>query len=177
MTLKLVLRYRDVVDEFKTTFEHRLVLDKHGSVWWGWWKKDDEPDQASVLHLIRETAERERIAVGFYDQSVPQYYIGQISDCSFAEYPRPTPDPARTPEYYNRKRCAAWFKLSKLQEAVSEREFVRHFGPVPVGENTLFAIGYAGIEAASDELVSEIAIPEGAFLHLSDIHFGGSDRH
>ena len=39
----IILRFRDLVTKENDTIkQHQEIIQQHGSVWWGWWKKGTE---------------------------------------------------------------------------------------------------------------------------------------
>ncbi len=46
----ILLRFRDLVAD--TIAEHNYIIKKKGFVWWGWWKKEDEPDNTVAIKEI-----------------------------------------------------------------------------------------------------------------------------
>ena len=40
----ILLRFRDTAS-VDTIAEHEAIINRSGFTWWGWWKKDSEPDR------------------------------------------------------------------------------------------------------------------------------------
>jgi hypothetical protein len=120
MSGTIILRFRDLVTEVGGTIaEHQALLQSQGQVWWGWWMRQHEilPRQlfADLLDAIEQQGPIEAFVL---DTGTDSLYSCRISDIRVS----PTksgigsPDPDRSPEYYNRGRYPAWFLLTSLSE-------------------------------------------------------------
>ena len=167
MPNSLLLRFRDTLAN--TVFEHQLIEDHAGYSWWGWWKKNSEPDQDNVLGAVQSAVRKSPMDIGLFDRSTPQYWSSKLLDCHFGSGAIPSPEPLATPQYYSQAKCAAWFKLKGFARHELP-DFVRHFGPIPTGDDTLFV--KANSSSFPSAPVHTICIGGGRILHLSDIHFG-----
>jgi hypothetical protein len=79
----IVLRFRDFIEN--TVEAHVSFIEKEpGFVWWGWWKKEDEPAHREVLEELREKLKVGPITIGIFDRSTRRYYTACLRDCVFA---------------------------------------------------------------------------------------------
>jgi hypothetical protein len=80
MPTTMALRFRDLVAS--TVAEHQEVINKHGSVWWGWWSKLDERIPryvfAHFLDLIRLNGS---IEIFLVDSGSQQVYAAAGAAC------------------------------------------------------------------------------------------------
>src|SRR5262245_12610984 len=166
MSASLILRFSDF--GFDSIREHQGILLDSGYVYWGWWKKNG-------LDLDLETdllAISVPLLAGAFSRSRPDtFYIFRLAaiSCEPSGTPLPSPEPERTPEYYRSKSCAAWFRIDEMRP-VTEADFIKNFGPVPVGERTLFI--RTDLKAEDIGQVPSVETDANVVLHLSDIHFG-----
>ncbi len=120
MSRKIILRFRDLVTEAGGTIaEHQAMLQSQGEVWWGWWMRQHEAAPRQLFGELLEDIEQN----GPIDSFLFNTGTGHIYSCGIAGIRvAPTkagigsPDPERSPEYYNRGRYPAWFLLSSLAE-------------------------------------------------------------
>jgi 3',5'-cyclic AMP phosphodiesterase CpdA len=172
LVLSLLLRFRDY--DAPTFSRHMAVIKRRGYVWWGWWKRVDEPFQGDAL---AEAIQRCPMDIGIYSRVDGQYYSARCEGIRFAQSQTPqlSPEPIATPAYYRKKAFPAWFKLASLTR-LTEEQFAKKFVGVPSGTNTLHLVektqGKSFLrEDPHLEAMTESA-PAEAILHLSDVHFG-----
>lgn len=179
----IVMRFRnykspDSEELTDTVGEHLKIINSSDAkkVWWGWWKKDQEPSKANTLEAIKK---RCPISVGLVNRLEKKFYSArcvQVKYTASASRPRmKSPDAARTPEYYRDSAHPAWFEFSAIDE-VSEEAFVHDFGGIPKGDPTLFVVDKRANQFSlrdKDISVPKIIETQGdSILHLSDLHFG-----
>ena len=152
--------------------EHAAVLSVKKRVWWGWWKKRHEDFAAEVLRREHEAIESGRqMRLGFVDRASSRCFIAICLDVHFVPDGSPllAPEPECTPAYYRDQPCPAWFLLSGITQ-VKVADWIAEFGPIPVGDDTLFPRHQSGVIRRPRRTdVDGIGI-----LHLSDLHFGSS---
>ncbi len=170
----IILRFRD--SRADTITEHRQIITKMGYVWWGWWKKDDEPHRTQELEELRQRAKSSRTEIGLFDMSKEdRFFIAGLEGCVYStKNAIPSPEPGATPEYYRPDSVAAWFKLTGI-EHIEKKEFVRKFSGVPAGTGTLFPVWIVDVTktvALSGIVADSIRLKESTILHISDLHFG-----
>jgi 3',5'-cyclic AMP phosphodiesterase CpdA len=175
----ILLRFRDL--DTNSILEHHFFITRLGYVWWGWWKKLDEPDRVSELNYLQYLLLKGPIEIGLFDASAEgKFFSARLVQCVFNPgVPMLSPEAVATPVYYNTKAVAAWFKLTSLHPiAKGEESFERLFSASPTGENTLFPVlfrpstGPSKLIGKSDFAESPIQVAGDMILHLSDIHFG-----
>jgi hypothetical protein len=146
------------------------------NVWWGWWRKANEPMHIDELGQLRDKSRKEPLEIGLYDRSSARFFSAQMRDCVFDDRGSfiSTPDAVLTPAYYRNEKLPAWFKLSKI-DSVQEEEFVKKFLRVPVGEYTFFGVSADETRAPLEtrKIAGDIVPALGdAVVHVSDLHFG-----
>lgn len=164
----IILRFRDA-NRDGTIEKHRGIIDEAGYVWWGWWKRESEPERHHELQHVREMARRQILQIGLFDNSIAQFYLARATDCVSAGEPIFSPEPRKTPSYYSNEKLSAWFKLAAI-DPISEARFVESFGELPTDEHTLFPISRDGVLARAAPVSTRLNTS--TVLHLSDIHFG-----
>ena len=118
MNLKTaILRFRDLVTSENGTIEHhRAIINKHGYVWWAWWKKGGEkiPNDFSLLST---RAKEDSICVFLVDSGQNILYR---AICNGIEVRTSTkmssPEKDKTPTYYCDQSYYAWFKFTEIEQ-------------------------------------------------------------
>ena len=64
----VVLRFRDHSAQYDTIREHQTLIQVFRYVWWGWWRKDSEPDHRNDLEELDGAARRDPIEIGLFDR-------------------------------------------------------------------------------------------------------------
>ncbi|HKP38456.1 MAG TPA: metallophosphoesterase [Pyrinomonadaceae bacterium] len=174
MLTTVVLRYRDLLAD--TIAQHAKLLREAAEVWWGWWRKPNEPQRLVELAQLKTKTGRQPVEVGIFDRSKAKFAFGTVADCIFSESGAliKSPDELKTPEYYRDKSFPAWFKLTKLEE-VDLNRFLEKFSAVPIEDYTFFpVVGKKIAPSSGDRLHSSelINLKGNTIVHLSDLHFG-----
>jgi hypothetical protein len=168
----LILRFVDLDDP--TIDLHQAVLNRHGEVWWGWWKKLHEEPRLDVIEAV---AAHVPVTIGLVNRRSQRFYRAvcdrvQVATDSAAIR---SPEPGLTPDYYNDREFPAWFHFQEIKEIGLEEwnELFDGFGE-PTGDDTLYPIDDAPSphEPSSEIPVYEFGTPGEAILHLSDVHYG-----
>jgi hypothetical protein len=77
----VVLRFRDF-DE-PTIERHQALIHQFTYVWWGWWKKENEPARRVELehlrHLSRNAPASTPLNVGLFNRSNDSYYSAALA--------------------------------------------------------------------------------------------------
>ena len=173
----IVLRFRDFGAD--SIAEHLQIIRERGSVWWGWWRKDEvEPDRLDVLEEFRAlVASRGMVSVWLYDRPGNRFFQAPVVDCVLASKPGErieTPDKALTPTYYSQVPNPAWFRLADIKP-VSPETFVKLVGGAPIGDATLYTIRQEGIGRTLEpgpRVEGPVPVRGNTIVHISDIHFG-----
>ncbi len=174
MSWTILLRFRDLVEP--TIPQHERVIRDAGAVWWGWWRKPNEPRRLEELGRVRALATKSGLTVGLFDRSTMSFFRANAVDCVYSESGEfiSSPDTLTTPEYYHTAKVPAWIRLNAI-DSVSMDAFVREFGGIPVQEDTLVPIELPSGERGPERrnVVEESGRLRGSVvLHLSDLHFG-----
>jgi len=171
MLKSVVLRFRDYgVD---TISEHISLQNKKGYVWWGWWKKEDEPNQLENLLILKNLMKDEKqIEIGLFDNSTNKFLVVLLKDCVFLSNCKQlcSPEKEYTPEYYRNVKVQAWFKISEFK-TVLEKEFEEKFSSIPGGDKTFFPVFSDKVLDIKDK-IETISNTIPCILHLSDLHLG-----
>jgi hypothetical protein len=116
----MVLRFRDLVTDLGGTIaEHRSILRSYRSVWWGWMMRQQEHVPRPFLcELKRAVAAGGTVTVLLYDTGQNQLYRCALLRLAVAPpgIRIASPEPEKTPEYYNRGRYPAWFCFTTIDE-------------------------------------------------------------
>jgi len=167
----ILLRYRDT-SERNTVEEHQKLIKESGHVWWGWWKKDSEPDRTNLIRKI--AAKADDYSFYIFDRSTSKFFkthvvqlqegMGELID---------TPEKDHTPAYYRDDKLPLWLKLTELSEIV-QQEFLEIFKVIPNQDNTFFTRSEVVADAVPKPAGGgkRIQLKSDYILHLSDVHFG-----
>ena len=141
MTDTILIRSRDFSAD--TIREHSAFLEQGPRyVWWGWWKKEEEPDRCLILEEIREKLKLGELTVRLFDRSTRRYFTAQMTDCLFVRNAvMYTPDRDTTPAYYHNEKVAAWFRLTSIA-SLTQDQFATVFHTMPLGDETLFPVSF-----------------------------------
>jgi len=176
-TPSILLRFRDF--DADSIREHEALRAEVGYVWWGWWKKKDEPERGSALRETKVALEAGPLDIGLFDRSTDRFYSARVVDCAFVDgkTPLPSPEPENTPAYYRAKQVPAWFRIVEFHE-LTPSTFTKRFSLPPIGIRTFFVTTKEEIEELREEVAPRSEIPQlkgSTILHISDLHFG--DHH
>lgn len=164
--MTLVFRYSDF--QVDTFLEHKTILDRTGAVWWGWWKKKHEEFPERSLRNLQQMLSKGQVQIGLVNRAG----VFLIACCDRAamrsDAPITSPDGLQTPNYYRTDSFPLWLRLVHLKK-VSAEDWVSRFGPVPVGDDTIFDANPGELEVV-DEAQSDSR--GRGLLHISDLHFG-----
>jgi predicted MPP superfamily phosphohydrolase len=174
----IVLRFRDLIADGIT--EHRRLITEAGYVWWGWWKKNEEPDRSAELDQIKAQLANGSIEIGLFDRSGRgRFFKASLLECvHYGSRSIPSPEKRATPAYYRNDSVSAWLKLSRIDElAENDPSFKQLFSVIPVGEATLFPVWFdkpqktraAGV---GNTFPNSVSTDGDVILHISDVHFG-----
>lgn len=165
-----VFRFRDHRADIDTVAEHLKIIRRAQYTWWGWWRKQSEPDRARELEELQDRARRQPISIGLFDRSTDRYFSAQAGDFVRDPEHKGAPEPARVPSYYpTGAKVEAWIKVLGI-EPIFKNIFTELFGNVPIGEHTFFLSG-----GENDGLPSRreyTRLSSNYVVHVSDLHFG-----
>lgn len=160
-SVEIALRFRDTTDRVDTIAAHMDIIDKSGSVYWGWWKKGFEDDKKELLSKLTAGS-----TILLLDRSTKRMF--RAITCSPVIGDLSTPQLARVPEYYRNESRAvfAWFEFKSIEQLSYDEALANKFG-----DNTIVERG--GVAAAQHVLVKIKSKARGNLVvHLSDLHFG-----
>jgi len=171
----IVLRFADF-NNIDTIAEHLKIIAASPShtVWWGWWRKDDEPRKGMALRVV---SSRCPLIVGLINRLAKKFYAAK---CTKVEKRPggpliPSPNPERTPAYYQNSSHPAWFEFASINE-ISEEEFIKQFAGVPQANETFYIVEEtdSGLALLDQDLSDPLLVKTrgDSILHVSDLHFG-----
>lgn len=117
----LVLRFRDLVTPNGGTIdEHRVIIQRFGSAWWGWWKRQYETTPSSLFRELAQLLEStEQTPIFLLDAGQLVLYEAALLEIRVSPGGTEgilTPDPNLSPSYYHRGRYPVWFRLGSISE-------------------------------------------------------------
>lgn len=120
MSITCVLRFRDLVtEEGGSISEHRRIISKKGSTWWGWWMRQYETcPEVYFKELSRRLEERGAWRIYLLDSGESKIHRAELRQVLVAPFGNKiaTPDASKTPDYYQRGKYPAWFRLSRIED-------------------------------------------------------------
>nr|WP_236518594.1 metallophosphoesterase [Sandaracinus amylolyticus] len=145
--------------------EHRKLIDNQGAVWWGWWRKNFEPEHTGLFERL-ENGGSGRILI--VDRATSRAFRARFLQVRTSSS---TVDDVRVPAYYRsqKDRVAAWFLLASIEDTPFDRELGER-----LGETTLLPLDVSEASATPSTRVSlrPRSLGRSHILHLSDLHFG-----
>jgi hypothetical protein len=167
----VLLRFRDHSADIDTIHEHLNIIAQFKYVWWGWWRKESEPDHRRDLEELQYRAWQNSIAIGLFDRSTGRYFVARAADFIRDGEHRGAPERDRVPAYYaNNNTIEAWVKVLSI-EPVNPARFVELFGELPTGEHTFFPVS-RGVATLRETRREYVPVGSDFVVHLSDLHFG-----
>jgi hypothetical protein len=177
----VIFRFSDF--EGPTIERHQQIIDTAGAVWWGWWRKQHEPQRLHVLAELEVLVETRReqgtpLTIGLVNRRERKFFRAecvQVVWDTAGERTR-TPDLDATPEYYRTSQHPAWLKLTQIH-ALTEESWNDEFAAVglPGGDSTLYYLEQTSTGDRLQPPFPDVGSEEttgSAILHLSDCHFG-----
>ena len=159
-TVRLALRFRDTTTAIDTIAEHKNILANHGRVFWGWWRKDFEPDHSKLLNSLSGP-----VSALLVNRTQGKAYSCIISRWIGRDIKKT--ENILVPSYYlgSHKKVFGWFEISSIEDAEYLVGVANRFG-----DDTLIALNLPAKEA---EVYATKPLRNGnSVLILSDIHFG-----
>jgi predicted MPP superfamily phosphohydrolase len=154
----IILRFRDTTPGIDTIPAHLELLNRHGAVWWGWWRKEHEVVTAvdvpkgsfEILLTDRATRRMFRAACECFSARGAEI------------------DPLEVPEYYRGHReIEGFFRLTRIEPITYNEDLGTR-----LGERTLLRMDEPG-GGPADHMAGIAHVPDRhSILHLSDLHFG-----
>jgi 3',5'-cyclic AMP phosphodiesterase CpdA len=166
---KIALRFRETTPDIDTFTEHRAIINDHGAVLWGWWKKKNEEVNLEEVHA----------ALGI-SGGAPVYLIDRETKRAFLAHcvgfmtgAKAEEQAEYVPQYYRKYiRDIAGFLLLDHIELIEDAAKYPAEIAAAFGETTF--VWTEKLPNPEDEHGAEPAKAEGRsrILHLSDLHFG-----
>src|SRR2546423_984034 len=119
---RVILRFRDLVTDLGgTVAEHRSIMRSFREAWWGWMMRPQEHvPRSEFCELKKEIEKSGGVDMFLFDTGRP-LALFRCNLAGIAVAPKGTrigsPEPEKTPEYYNRGRYPAWFRLTSIDDA------------------------------------------------------------
>jgi hypothetical protein len=131
-TPRIILRFRELTPGVDTVRAHVAVIEKFGYVWWGWWKKQTEPDHSEALRIAHNTLKHDdRIFAWLIDTSAERLHLATITAI---ESKLPNSETEKVPSYYrDAKNIPVWFRIESIEP---DRPYAREL-EAKIGQNTL----------------------------------------
>ena len=160
----IALRFRDTTPRIDTIAAHKKILQREGTVWWGWWKKDFEGSDEDFLAKLFATGEN--IDVLIIDRSTERMFR---ATCNRWEPQGAQVDSKRVPEYYRSQisNIYGWFLLVSIQSVDYAAEIGHRFG-----DKTFLRLDDRTEPTAKKSVSRSQNFNKSCVLHLSDLHFG-----
>jgi len=125
----IILCFRDLVTEPGGTINlHQELINQYGYCWWGWWKKPIEDVPVEVfLQIIAPKKGLDKPSILLYHCGDYELFNATIENIKVApsEGGMSSPEIDKTPEYYVHLKCAAWFKLNKIEKINNSEEEIK----------------------------------------------------
>lgn len=117
----VVLRFRDLVTEPGGTIDsHIALIRSFGETWWGWMKRTDEIANRAFFATVMNRLDANGFAIVYlFDTDSRAFYDAELTGIAVApdRLRIGSPEPEKTPEYYNYGRYPAWFRFRKITDS------------------------------------------------------------
>jgi len=122
-SINFLFRFRDLVAP--TIEEHRKVIEKKGSCWWGWWKRPTEDARQEIwADLKSQISANGKVRVGLFDSGTGKVFSASVIDAKESaenaeNLPIPEGDRELVPEYYRKNSVSrAWMKFDEIGDPI-----------------------------------------------------------
>lgn len=169
-----------------TIREHCKVIEVSGYCWWAWWRSTAPADQISYhIDALSRLTHSGPVEIGLFNASLQRAYLARVEEVR-TEKGRSfrSPEPEKTPEYYNSQEYPAWLKLTQIRR-IDEREVTLRESTPLKRTNQLdklkqrfrdfatYDLGIHWLDAPEDfQVLKLVEMNKSHMLHLSDLHFG-----
>jgi hypothetical protein len=132
---RFLFRYRNLLTD-DTLGEHRAIIDREGSCWWGWWQRPAEDTRSEFWNELMREAQRGPVEIALFDSDPDTR--GSVHVAKLVEVippgeqgraPRiPEDELHLVPSYYRETPfSSAWMRLNKIaNEPLAPADFYRH---------------------------------------------------
>jgi hypothetical protein len=160
---RIALRFRDTTPNIDTIEEHRKILDANGAVWWGWWRKEIEPENKNLFKKLATDPG----SLLLVDRSTNRCFAVRYHNAVVAGSGRI--DEKLVPQYYrgNIDRVSGWFLLVSIEPI----DYIEDIG-AKLGSSTLLDLIDERAHRPDSSLDITNCNGKSTLLHLSDLHFG-----
>jgi len=133
----IILRFRDLVtDRGQTVEHHRQIINSSGHVWWGWWRKRDETIPDEAFRTLASKASAGGLEAYLMDSGQDRLYkvicTDIVWDAKTVEIE--SPGKSETPDYYNKRKYLAWFRLTNITDVLDPEPVLHTFSYLQVDE-------------------------------------------
>jgi predicted phosphodiesterase len=113
----VLLRFRDLTEGVHTVDEHNKIVDQHGRVLWGWWKKPAETMPDPGLTIVSKDLKEGEKRVLFVDSGDESLFTAPLLRIHYEPGGKllPPPNTEHCPDYYERKELPAWFEVGRIE--------------------------------------------------------------
>ena len=135
----IILRFRDLgLDLGQTVALHQEIIQRvdSGYVWWGWWRKHGETVPEDIFRDLNKRAKGGGLRAYLMDSGQQKLYEVICAGIKWAPdlVEISSEDLELTPEYYNKRKYLAWFKLTKITEVLNPEEVLHGFSYLRVDD-------------------------------------------
>ena len=158
----VALRFRDTTPGIDTIAQHRDLLEEHGSVWWGWWKKDFEENHSNFFATAGD-----EIDLFILDRSTERMFIASARESRVGTN---TPLELELIPFYYRsstKEVHGWFRLTSIEPVDYNNEIASRFG-----DSTVVILDAKFKATHRKSRAKGMQKLQSSILVLSDLHFG-----
>ncbi len=164
MTGTIMLRFRDLVTPpGETLLQHRTLIDRHGYVWWGWWKRPYEEVPTQLFNRLHDVMPKKILLLDTGGaNSTFHLYPAWLTD--IAQTPTgsaiPPPEPECTPTYYNNNWLHVWFKLGDISVQRMPADVQITIEELPTWPSSISRDidGYIGVKMKDQVLLRQIDV-------------------
>lgn len=141
----MILRFRDLsTNQGDTIRLHKERIEAHGSTWWGWWRKAHEkvPETVFQYFVDQLNAGEDTIEVFLFDSGSSQIYPARLTGIAWHKNEDDdeeiveieSPEPARSPDYYEGRTLLAWFQFTDIGDPTKDPNTVQIWTYLQVNE-------------------------------------------
>lgn len=119
--ITVILRFRDLVTpQGGSIASHQQIVDQHGYVWWGWWKRQTEAYPGNLFSELHQrlVGGENPITAFVFDSGSESLYRTQLQKLAVAPPGGTiaTPNARKSPAYYQQGAYPAWFQFLSFQK-------------------------------------------------------------
>ena len=134
----IILRFRDLSTNVGETIKlHQVLIDEYKYAWWGWWNKAGETVPSETFQSLMNTIDKKgRLDIFLFDTGTGTLYPAIIDEIQWHQRFQEVDSPnwSATPDYYERRKRKAWFKITEISDGIRDEAVLREWSYVEVGE-------------------------------------------